>query len=278
MKNFVYITLFTVAVSLFYTGVGQVLPQLESRPPVEVRVGEQLSTEALIEAGVGVFEANCVQCHAIGGAPGRCPDLGGMGRTADDRARERGPGFTGLDYLVEALCDPGAHLVDGYANIMPPQGKLLSGGQMLAVSAFLQDQGGTVTVNLADVEAATAVLDRFNCVSGGAGAGGGGPVAAGGAAPAPVGSPEQAWTTFGCNGCHALDAPTRLLGPSLQGIGQRLSRAELYESLLDPDGTMATGDPAYPAGLMKGTLDGNGFYERMTPADYQALVAWLAGK
>jgi hypothetical protein len=28
---------------------------------------------------------------------------------------------------------------------------------------------------------------------------------------------------------------------------------------------------------MKQTLDGNGFYKAMTPADYQALVDWLAG-
>jgi len=27
---------------------------------------------------------------------------------------------------------------------------------------------------------------------------------------------------------------------------------------------------------MKQTLDGNGFYKKMTPADYQALVDWLA--
>ena len=53
---------------------------------------------------------------------------------------------------------------------------------------------------------------------------------------------------------------------------------QLYESLLDPDGTMAAGDPPYDKGVMKSTLDGNGFYTDMTPGDYQALVDWLAGK
>ena len=57
------ITAFTLFISLLYTGVGQLVPQLENRPPPEVKAGTNISPEALAEAGVGVFEANCTQCH-----------------------------------------------------------------------------------------------------------------------------------------------------------------------------------------------------------------------
>ncbi len=64
----------------------------------------------------------------------------------------------------------------------------------------------------------------------------------------------------------------------MKGIGKRLSKAELYEALLDPDGTITKAEPAYPPVLMKQTLSSNGFYDRMKPADYAALVGWLAEK
>ncbi len=77
-------------------------------------------------------------------------------------------------------------------------------------------------------------------------------------------------------GCHNLDKPDRLLGPSLFDVGARLSKAQIYEAILDPDGTISEGEPPYPPGLMKVSLDGAGFYERMTAADYKAMVDWLA--
>jgi cytochrome c2 len=273
MKNFVTIGIFTLLVSLFYTAVGQVLPQLPSIPPQELKLGEKLSADDLVAAGAGVFDANCLQCHKIGRTD-RCPDLAGMGLRAKERAAVRGPvgGRTldDVDFLLESLCRPGDYLTPGYEaqNIMPPQGKQLTGGQMIGVTAFLQDQGGAVTVSLADARAAEERLARFGCVAGAGGA------AAAPVAAAPVGSPEQVFTTFGCGGCHFLDRPDKSVGPSLADVGKRLDRGALYESLLTPDASLAAG---FPGGLMKATLDGNGFYERMTPADYKALVDWLAG-
>ena len=278
MKHFLYIAAFALAISLFYTAVGHVLPQLESRPPKTVELVETaaqaMTADELVETGAGVFEANCAQCHKIGRAD-RCPDMAGMGARAHERAAARPPAggkkLDDVDYLIESICQPGNHLVEGYANIMPPQGKVLSAGQMIAVVAFMQDQGGTVTVTNAR-EAALPRLTAFGCVSGEGGGAAAAPVA-----KEPIGPPEQVFTAFGCVGCHALDKPDRGLGPSLQDVGKRLDTGKLYEALLAPDATMAPGDPPYPAGLMKATLEGNGFYERMTPADYKALVDWLAG-
>ena len=269
MKNYLAIALFTIVVSATYTAIAQFLPQLENHPPAVVELGSNIGPEDLAVAGEGVFESSCAQCHKMGES-GHCPDLATSGTLAVSRAKERaeatGEDFTDVDYLVEALCQPGDYLVEGYGNIMPKQGKVLSGGQVLAVVAFLQDQGGEASVKGTDV----GPVERFGCVTGG----GGGEAEAAGAEP--VGPPEAVFNTFGCVGCHMLAAPVRTLGPPMFGVGARLSKSEIYEALLDPDATMAEGDPPYPGGLMKATLEGNGLYERMTAADYRALVEWLA--
>jgi hypothetical protein len=62
----------------------------------------------------------------------------------------------------------------------------------------------------------------------------------------------------------------------LQGVGKRIGKAGIYDKLLNPGATVAAGDPPYEKGLMKKTLDGNGFYDRMKPVDFQTLVDWLA--
>lgn len=273
MKHFLLIFSFTVVVSLMYTGVAQFLPQLPSYPPTKVELGSNIGPSDLAAAGQGVFDSNCLQCHKFGEVA-RGPDLAGMGQRAHARAAERaektGKPYTDVDYLVEALCKPGDYLVEGFGNIMPPQGKALSGGQVLAAVAFLQDLGGEANVKGTDVES----VERFGCVA--AGGGGGGGEAA--AEAEPVGSPEEVVQTFGCTACHSIDSDARLMGPSLFDVGARLGKGELYESLLAPDAALAPGTPPYPGAVMKGTLEGNGFYDRMTPSDYQALVDWLAGK
>ena len=273
MKNFLAIAGFAIFVSLFYTLVGNMLPQLESKAPPSLKLGQDMSADDLVAAGSSVFDANCAQCHKIGGAS-RCPDLAGMGQRAHERAAQRskdtGKAFDDLDYLHEAICEPGNWLVPEFGNIMPPQGKILSPGQIVAVTAFLQDQGGEVKASLTgpDVE---KDLAEFGCLTG----------AGGGAAPAaeakPAGTPDEIWVTFGCGACHALDKPDRLIGPSLQDVGKRLDKGQIYEAILNPDATIAQGDPPYPPGMMSATLKGNGFYDRMKPGDYQALVDWLAG-
>lgn len=273
MKNFLLIALFTTVTSVFYTAVGYMLPQLESHPPPVVGLGEDIGPEDLAPIGADVFEANCQQCHKMGES-GRAPDLASVGGLAADRAkrraRETGESYTDADYLLESLCKPGSYLVEGYGNIMPAQQRSLSGGQILAVVAFLQNQGAEATVRGTDIEA----VERFGCSA--SGAGGGAAVASG--AKEPVGNPEQAFTKFGCDACHAIENAERKLGPSLVDVGARLNKGEIYESLLVPDAQIAPGDPPYSEGLMKQTLDMNGFYEQMTPEDYQKLVEWLVEK
>lgn len=268
MKNLINIFLFTFGVSALYTGIAQILPQLEGKAPPKVEFGANTAPEDLAVAGAEIYETNCTQCHAMS-EDGRCPPLGNIGATAHDRARERGSGFTDVDYLVEALCKPGDYVVDGYGNIMPPQQRAMKPGQLQAVVAYLQSLGGDSTLKGTDIEA----FERFDCgAAAGGGAEGGGAVVA---EVKPVGSPEEAWVEFGCEGCHAIDSDEVKTGPSLMGVGSRMEKWELLDSLINPDADLADG---FDAGLMEGAIAARDFYTRMSGKDYQAFVDWLSTK
>jgi hypothetical protein len=102
--------------------------------------------------------------------------------------------------------------------------------------------------------------------------------AASAAAPAPsaAGPPKtgpelvQQWA---CNSCHKFDAPDRLVGPSLWDIGARKDVGYIRESILQPDAVVTAG---FPPQVMKGTLDGSGFYQQVTLRDLNTLVDYLA--
>ena len=78
MKDFLNIALFTLVVSLVYTGIAQILPQLEGKAPPRIEFGSDTSPEDLASLGAEVFNANCTQCHKMAEA-GRCPPLGNIG-------------------------------------------------------------------------------------------------------------------------------------------------------------------------------------------------------
>ena len=278
MRDFPSIALFTLAISLLYTGVARVLPQLEKHPPARLdKLPSDVGPDVLSEMGAGAFESGCAQCHKLGDAAGRGPDLANVGGRAKERAKERaeatGQPYTDVDYLLESLCKPGDYLVEGYGNIMPPQGKALDGGQLLAVTAYLQNLGGAATVTGNDIDP----LKRFECPTTVGGGGGGSENGEGGAAVAgpPVGSPEEVFNEFGCANCHAVDSPEIKAAPSLFDIGKRLEKGEIYEAILVPEAKASKGFEGQEQ-MMRQTLDGNGFYQRMRPGDYQALVDWLA--
>jgi len=236
------------------------VPQLTGLPPVRVELGAALPTEDLVEAGAAVYEAECTQCHLVG-MTGRGPDLASVGSLAEQRAEERGTEGGAASYLVEAMCRPGDHLVPGFANIMPPQQRRLEGGQILATVAFLQSLGAEPTVDGSEeelIEAWCAGDDDDSALP-------------------PVGTPEEVIVAFGCLACHDMNSETRGLGPGLGGVGDRMTRERLRESLLDPDATVTTVEPPWVPGLMRATLEGNGFYARMGEEDVEALVDHLAG-
>jgi len=86
-------------------------------------------------AGEALFAEACAGCH--GAEPGAGPALPGMG----ERAATRVEGMTAAEYLHESIVDPGAYLVEGYQDIMPPTyGDQYSEAELADLVAYLLAQ------------------------------------------------------------------------------------------------------------------------------------------
>lgn len=273
MKTFLKVFAFNVAVIAFFLWVGNSIPQLRQDPPQELVLAADAPVEDFVKAGQEIFygKGTCALCHEIGKKGERCPDLAGVGERAEARVKEeryKGKASGGAEYLVESLHEPTLYVVEGYQPSMPALGRQLSDLEMVAVVAFLQSQGGEVTVN---------GQTRFPKWRGEGGSAAPAVPSAAVAAPAVVVSAGalgadlvQQW---GCNTCHKFDSPDRLIGPSLWDIGKRKDAHSIRESILEPDAVLTEG---FPPAVMKATLDGNGFYQKVSLHDLNTLVGYLA--
>ncbi len=264
MINALKIFGFTILVAAFYSYVGQMVPQKITYPPEETTFSADMTPEELVQAGQEIVagKGTCLGCHTIGSqdAALRFPDLGGIGA----RAATREEGKSDVEYLAESLYEPNLFIVDGFQGGMPVINKppiALTDQEILAVIAYLQSLGGTPTVTI-DTELKWQ-----------------------GQTPAPSASPTTPaapasnldgptlFTTYLCNTCHGLDQPGALVGPSLYDVGARLSKAEIYEAIMEPDVTIAEG---FPPGVMGATLNGIGFKDKISTKELQTLVDFLA--
>jgi len=140
----------TVATTGFYTLVGQLVPQKEVYPPKETALKKEMSSDELVKAGKEIMEGKglCTTCHTFGKSGAlRFPDLAGIG----GRAGSRIPGMSDVDYLADSIYEPNAFIVPGFNPGMPVINKPpigLSDQEILAVIAYLQSLGGTVTVTM----------------------------------------------------------------------------------------------------------------------------------
>jgi mono/diheme cytochrome c family protein len=139
-----------IATTAFYTYVGQLVPQKEVHPPVDVSISKDMSPDEMRKVGREIMEGKglCFTCHTIGKSGAlRFPDLQGIAT----RAGTRVPGLSALDYLAQSIYEPGAYIVPGFNPGMPVINKPpigLSDQEILAVIAYLQSLGGEVTVTL----------------------------------------------------------------------------------------------------------------------------------
>ena len=265
MKHTLGIFLFTVLVTAFYGYVGQLVPQKETYPPRETEVGASLTTSEMVDAGREIYEGKgtCVSCHTIGSSEaGRFPDLAGIGANSASRIES----LSDVEYLAESLYEPDLYIVEGFSPGMPAVDKppiSLNRQEVLAVIAYLQSLGGQPTVTMqTNLGYATEVQqDTATDVASSEEAGGEEP---GG---------EALLAAHGCNACHSLTEPVRLVGPTLFDVGTRLTRGEIYEALMDPDATIAEG---YPPGLMGTSMNASGFYEKVTLKQLESMVDHLA--
>jgi len=240
-----------------YTAVANLIPQVESAVPEEVNLGADVTAEELVAAGEQVYGGGggCTACHGLGT---RAPDLLGV---AGSVCAERQADVSCKDYLYESLVNPIAYVVEGFQPIMPDMSRTLASDELWSLVAFLQSQGGEVTVTGADLEA-----NAEPAASGGEGG------TAGAAAPAGSGesNPAALMQTLGCVACHAAEAGAAGVGPSVPAMAD-LERDYIRRSILDPAADTAAGFEAF-AGTMPAT-----FGQQLTAAQLEALVGHLAG-
>jgi mono/diheme cytochrome c family protein len=268
------VVLFSLEATLAYTIIGNLVPQIESRPQAELQLSPDATPEQLVKAGEQLFygKGTCALCHSIEASEAaRCPMLGAgplgpaMGARADERVKEagyKGKAKDGTDYLIESLTHPQDHLVQGFPPIMPVINKppiALNNDELAAVVAFLQSvQGGKVTVTPKMVATFTGTEA---------------PAQPGTAAAQPVVAtatnrpPEQLIAELACIACHKFDDAGPLVGPSLWDIGVRHDDAYIRQSILEPNAVIAEG---FPPMLMPPDLA-----EKMSGVEFERLVQWL---
>jgi mono/diheme cytochrome c family protein len=140
----------TLGTTLFYTYVGQLVPQKEVHPPVEIALSKEMGPDEMRRVGREIMEGKglCFTCHTVGKKGSlRFPDLEGIG----SRAGQRIAGLSDVEYLAQSLYAPDTFIVEGFNPGMPIVNKPpigLTDDEIRAVIAYLQSLGGTTTVTM----------------------------------------------------------------------------------------------------------------------------------
>jgi mono/diheme cytochrome c family protein len=238
-----------------YTWVANAIPQLESVVPVELSFSADVTEAELVAAGEELFRggAGCMTCH---GLPTRAPNLlsdhageGTIGQRCDTRVE----GQDCKTYLHESLTDPTAYVLEGF-DPMVFAAALYSPSQIWAIVAFLQAQGGEVTVTGQDIVAAREAA-----------------AASAGSAAASL-DPREIMRNTLCFGCHTLGDEGVALGPSFNEMGARIDAERIRRSILDPNAEIAEGYE-HLAGSMPPNLG-----ELLTDQQVDVLVEFLASQ
>ena len=247
-----------IGVILFYTAVAHMIPQLESEVPRALELSGEVTPEALVAAGEEVYNGagGCGSCHGLGTrAPNLLSSHDGLGTIGARCQAALGEGCK--DYLHTSLVSPGDSIVDPFVNIMPNMQQQLGDPQAIwALVAFLQAQGGEVTVTADDVP---AEADE----AGEAGAVGPGVAAT---------EPRAMMQELGCMNCHAIDGEGPPLGPSFDRMGGRINADRIRRGILDPNAEIAEGFEQF-AGVMPVM-----FGDQLTAAQLEAIVRFLAAR
>lgn len=251
MRNtFFKILLAAILIDLFYFYIGQTLIQVEQHPPAKLDITTATDLDTLLAMGESLFKnkGGCLICHKLTETGNeRGPDLRGFG----GQAGARQAGVDAGTYLMQALLEPSAFVVQGYADIMPAANLPpadLSATELKAVAAFLQSLGGEVTVKVSpeDELAAAKITAREDMH------------------PAMALMAEKA-----CFACHDIEGEKKLVGPPLTGIAKRMSRQQILQAIVAPDAFVAQG---FAPNIMPKT-----YATDFTPEQLQLIVDFLNG-
>ena len=108
---------------------------------------------AAIGENVYLGVGGCTACHGLGT---RAPDLLGVAGTV---CTTRDPELTCKEYLYESLVDPLAMIVEGFQPIMLDQSRTLGQPELWTLVAYLESQGGEITVTADDISGALAAAE-----------------------------------------------------------------------------------------------------------------------
>ncbi len=255
----------------FFVWFANWIPQTQWDPPEKQDIGAGMTPVQLAAVGQTiVLQRGCMACHTI--EPGAGVQGGGRGPNWDSLAARRAQGVTGgpdnlVDYLVQALYEPGAYLVEGYANIMPAATSApakLTYEEVVAVVNYLQSLGGKPSAELGDIPRPSGETA-------------GGVAAVGGASPAgeSVKDPVAIFSAFLCANCHSLEPGVVLVGPPLDAANlnetaadrEMTPRAYLIESIVNPGAFEKEG---FPPSVMPQV-----FGDQLTAGQLEALLNYL---
>jgi mono/diheme cytochrome c family protein len=264
---------FSIGLTLLFTLVTYLLPQVEGEAPVEKEVDlGALTMDSFVALGEELFlnKGTCTLCHKPPPL-GRAPDIQGdnMVAVAEQRLadeRYKGKAANTEEYIRESLLDPSIYVVTGWGkkgsndtvSPMPTINKPpieLSAVEMDAIIAYLQSKDGNEVTIVLPTEA-PAVAET--------------PATAAGGTPAPAKTPEEAIGKYGCQACHTLLGTEASLGPTLTDAGARLSKQQIVESILEPDAVITEG---FTAGIMP-----KDFADKMTVTELDMIVEFLAAQ
>ncbi|MDM8560113.1 c-type cytochrome [Candidatus Parabeggiatoa sp. HSG14] len=267
---------FSLGLTLVFTLIANLLPQIEGEAPVDKIIDPSAFTEeSFVALGEELFQGKgtCTLCH---NNMGRAPDILTMDMvtTTTERlsdSRYQGKAADAESYLWESMLQPGIYVVKGFGkkgtndtdSPMPAVDKApiqLSKLEINAIIAFLQAKdGNTVTVALpTEKKEATPVITQPVAEST--------PVAQ--VAESQIAeTAEIALVKFTCTVCHSVLETESPVGPDLRTVANRLSVEEIRQSIVEPNAVIADGFPP----IMP--LD---FAEKMKVKELDMIVQFLA--
>jgi mono/diheme cytochrome c family protein len=255
-----------------FTLVANAIPQVASEVPEEISFTGEVNIADLVAAGQELYEGagGCTACHGTGTrAPNLLTDHAGQG-TIGQRCGTRVPGADCKTYISQSLREPTAFVVEGFQPIMPDASRTLSDTQVWALVAYMESQGGEVTVTAEDVQSTYGSAE-------GAPAGGSAAPGAVTASTGPPGAPGgldpvAIIENNLCLNCHQLDARGVALGPSFNGMGARVDANRIRRGILNPGAEAAQGFEPF-LGVMPTT-----YGAQFSAAQLEALVDYLVAR
>ncbi|MGQ0815945.1 MAG: c-type cytochrome [Gemmatimonadota bacterium] len=245
-----------------YTLLANMIPQVQSEVPQELSFASDATPEQLVAAGEQLFSGagGCTACHGLGTrAPNLLTDEGGKG-TIGARCGQRVQGEDCKAYLHRSMTEPAAYVVEGYQPIMPDARRTLSGAQIWTLVAYLQSEGGEVTVTAQDV----AQADKPPA--------GAAPTTPGGAFAGGSNDPHELLQAGGCLACHRLGTEGQTIAPPFDSLGVRRHADSIRRKILSPRADTTRGYET-----MAGIMPPN-YGQQFNAQQLEALVTFLAGQ